>query len=711
MSALRDANGVLATARDRIEEIVLQELEKIFSGHRSKIFSHRNEQLVKEVAAAAGKGWRDWVPDSVDPCKFEDVVCRPVSEREVEKVIAGLKMNRAPGVDGVTSSMLKLAGPLFISMFTDLVNTAFKEGQVPESLAVGKMTLIDKKAPSLFVKDKRPLTVSSVLLSVITKILHGRLDPICEAEGYYGAVQYGFRKNLSMSDCVFILLAAIRRAKRKGQTISFCDIAKAYDSVDRELLYLKLDSLGFGGRVKALIQSMYYNDCVQVRIRGGLSAPLWFTKGVKQGCVLSPLLFALYISSLGNFLHSLQEGVNFDGLVVSALFFADDLVLISPTRRRGMERMFRAVQRFCAGMHMRLAVSKTIILTNGPEDSSWLVSEDEPELEALLVGKYLGVDIQVKGRNLVKARMLAVARSYAHTIIGLTRSGLNRALIAIKLWECCAVPAILYGAKAMTVTAATLAGLERIQGQVARFILQLPSSASGVAGFLDAGLKPMCERIKERLGLYVWSIVNKRRDPILTGVFASVMRAGEDPWARSVQGLDPLSTGLVLKPKSVVRRTLLQAAIRTVVAKKREHTSLRYMPLPIRWFKLQPHVSDTQLSRLLCRIRAGDAGLGNRRPSEFGKSYKLCPYCLQNGTAVALNEAHAILECPASGYARRVSGLKAYIDAYSHGGAYLQSRVLRAYLGGDGVDVQALSQRAASLEQVLESWFQQVSTL
>ena len=79
LSALLDANGVLATARARIEEIVLQELEKIFSGQRSKIFSHRNEQLVKEIATAAGDGWRDWVPDSVDPCKFEDIICRPES--------------------------------------------------------------------------------------------------------------------------------------------------------------------------------------------------------------------------------------------------------------------------------------------------------------------------------------------------------------------------------------------------------------------------------------------------------------------------------------------------------------------------------------------------------------------------------------------------------------------------------------------------------
>ena len=83
--------------------------------------------------------------------------------------------------------------------------------------------------------------------------------------------------------------------------------------------------------MKSLIQSMYYNDCVQVRLGNGLSAPLWFTKGVKQGCVLSPLLFALYLSGLGS--------VNFSGVVVSALLFADDLVLISWTRIQGMNKL------------------------------------------------------------------------------------------------------------------------------------------------------------------------------------------------------------------------------------------------------------------------------------------------------------------------------------------------------------------------------------
>lgn len=56
---------------------------------------------------------------------------------------------------------------------TDLVNQILTDGSVPEALLVGKMTLIDKKAPSLYVNQKLPLTVSCVMLSIITKVLHG----------------------------------------------------------------------------------------------------------------------------------------------------------------------------------------------------------------------------------------------------------------------------------------------------------------------------------------------------------------------------------------------------------------------------------------------------------------------------------------------------------------------------------------------------------
>ena len=95
-----------------------------------------------------------------EPTNHEAEVCREVTESDVARFVKILQQEQAPGVDGVTSPMLHHAGPQFNSSLTDLVNCILSEGVVPESLLVGKMTLINKKAPSL--------TVSSALLSVVT---------------------------------------------------------------------------------------------------------------------------------------------------------------------------------------------------------------------------------------------------------------------------------------------------------------------------------------------------------------------------------------------------------------------------------------------------------------------------------------------------------------------------------------------------------------
>ena len=542
------------------------------------------------------------------------------------------------------------------------------------------------------------------------------MDPICEKKGYYGDVQFGFRTHRSTVDCVFMLLAAVRRAKKKGYCISvaFCDIAKAYDSVNRELLYLKLDSIGFGGRVKSLIQSMYYNDCVQIKVNGGLSPPLWFTKGVNQGCVLSPMLFSLYISGLGRILHSLQEGIDFDGVVISALFFADDLVLISRTKKRGLERMLRVVGRFCEGMQMRLAVSKTVIISGAAPDSRWSAGGDEGStLEAAYMGKYLGVEIQVKGRNLIKHReskMIMVATNYAHTIMGVTRTGLDRALVAHKLWECCAIPSILYCVDASVNTKSCIMKLERIQHQIARFILQLPKSAAKVCGYVDAGLKPIQARIDTRCVMFAWKVLNGKRSPMLRHVMETVLKDNQDPWTSQLldlcgeQGIAFLQNRL-----SCVRKVMHNSAVTKVLNLMREHVSLWSLPQPVGWFKLQRHVNDSSLCGVLSRFRAGDAGLGNRRPTLAGKTYKSCPLCSAQGINNVLNEPHVVLQCQSVSFERQATGILDFASNYS--GLRKSHLVLKDYLGGDDAEYNVLHQRAQALGFMLDTWLGKVDQL
>ena len=125
------------------------------------------------------------------------------------------------------------------------------------------MTLIDKQKPSLKVNNKRPLTVSRQFLCVLTKILNERMTAVSERENLYGSKQYGFRAGRFTSDCIFLLLAGVRNTRRKKYTISvaFCDLKKAYDSVNREILYDVLTDSGFGGRVLTMYQCIIMIEC------------------------------------------------------------------------------------------------------------------------------------------------------------------------------------------------------------------------------------------------------------------------------------------------------------------------------------------------------------------------------------------------------------------------------------------------------------------
>jgi len=360
LTSIKDADGKLVTDFLKLKETIVTEVAKMALGQKSKLFTSRGQQIIKEVTVITESNYGKWIPKEREERKYENEVCQLVLVEEVKKVVKELRTDRASGVDKVSAAMLQAASNKGMKLLTELINESIQERRVPEILQIGKMTLMDKKEPSLEVAKKRPLTVSSVVLSVLTKIVHKRMNVICEREGFYGSIQYGFRQKRSTVDCVFMILAALRAAKRKHKAISlaFCDIAKAYDTVCRELLYTKLRSIGFGGQVVSLIRSMYYNDCVRVYLAQGLSDPIYFTQGVKQGCSLSPMLLALYIASLGTALHNTKLGIEFGQVTITALFFADDLLLLSNTPKGGMNKLLSIVTKFCNDMRMKLSVTK-----------------------------------------------------------------------------------------------------------------------------------------------------------------------------------------------------------------------------------------------------------------------------------------------------------------------------------------------------------------
>merc|ERR1712218_376679 len=104
--------------------------------------------------------------------------------------------------------------------------------------------------------------------------------------------------------------------------------------------------MGFSNSFVDNIKALYTDDCITSNINGRTTKAIFLSRGVKQGCSLSPMLFALYISDMGLELSKCGEGFDLQGVNICSLFFADDIVLFSPTAK-GLKFLIKIVMKHC----------------------------------------------------------------------------------------------------------------------------------------------------------------------------------------------------------------------------------------------------------------------------------------------------------------------------------------------------------------------------
>ncbi|KAG0411652.1 hypothetical protein HPB47_011219, partial [Ixodes persulcatus] len=271
----------------------------------------------------------------------------PFTPAELHTALEQVRVQSAPGKDGVTWTMLWNLPAQEKETLLDTVNEIWVSGQLPPWMKHAVVVPIPKavKRPNE-IPNLRPMSLTSTICKLLERLCLNRLNHhLEEVSFFFHPHQTGFRPNLSTQDSIYLLRRLLSTKRGRRQTVPSIlvavDLKKAFDSVTHEALIRDLREAYSGKRMLNIIKSFLCNRTFEVR--SGRTEPKQFSScvGVPQGAILSPLLFNL----------ELIHGIRFT-------LYADDITI--------WESAVAAIQAALAALHdylratgMKISVEKT----------------------------------------------------------------------------------------------------------------------------------------------------------------------------------------------------------------------------------------------------------------------------------------------------------------------------------------------------------------
>ena len=214
----------------------------------------------------------------------------------------------------------------------------------------------------------------------------------------------------------------------------FVDLRKAYDSVPRKALWCALEKYGIPEPMLKLVCSLHDGMKAEVTVDGQVAPEFEVCNGLRQGCVLAPTLFNLYINLVIKQWKEKCAEFGVDVLFkcggklvgertrrpcterVMELQFADDLAAVTTTRE-SMDRAASILQDLLREWGLTLSVVKTKLLVVGSEDETDLRPlklGDDGEVECVKEFKYLGSIVEARGgvEKEVRERIAKASRAF-----------------------------------------------------------------------------------------------------------------------------------------------------------------------------------------------------------------------------------------------------------------------------------------------------------
>ena len=424
-------------------------------------------------------------PSSVDSTALDQIPQKvtvnhldlPPTAAETRKAITQTSAGKSPGMDGIPAELFKAAGPEAFNTFHAILVSIWEEEDMPSEFKDATIvTLFKNKGSKTDCGNYRGISLLSIAGKILARIILNRLVSDIAEENLPEA-QCGFRPNRSTTDMIFTVRQVQEKCVEQNVDlyVTFVDLTKAFDTVNREALWAILTKLGCPNKFVNLIRLFHDNMTGSVLSGGEASQTFNILNGVKQGCVLAPVLFNLFFARvLDHAAKDLKQGVylkyRLDGslfdlrrlkaktkiteTVVLEALFADDCALMAHTE----SDLQLVVNKFAEASRLfglTISLSKTeVLLQPAPRSAtrSPSIFIGGSKLNAVNDFKYLGSIISSNGTldKEINARISKASQALGRLRVRVLNQHNIRQSTKLKVYKAVVLTTLLYGSETWT---------------------------------------------------------------------------------------------------------------------------------------------------------------------------------------------------------------------------------------------------------------------
>ena len=307
-------------------------------------------------------------------------------------------INDCLGLDGLHSNHFKLLGNEAFMYLSNLFNSFLNHNFITIDMLKGEIRPIikDKMGNLKDSNNYRPVMISSNILKIFEYCIMDHLTLSLPLNNR----QFGFRRNTSTVMAVAALNETISSYVKKNSKVYsvFLDLSKAFDRVNHNILLNKLSKSRVSPIIVHILKVMYENQFVHTSFNGYISNEWRLKNGVRQGAIISPVLFNFYINDILNEVACLDIGCNLAYNKHNTQAYADDITALAPSAK-GLQLLIDKIANNIEKLNLKINEIKTVCMI-----FSQKTVKDPPEfflnnvrLAIVDKYKYLGVVLTNKG--------------------------------------------------------------------------------------------------------------------------------------------------------------------------------------------------------------------------------------------------------------------------------------------------------------------------